>query len=292
MVREPLLHFVLIGALLFAVHAFVVPDDEGMDADRAGQTIRITERELSWLARSWSRQWQREPTEADLAAVVVDYLREELLAREALSLELDRDDLVVRRRLAQKMQFLVEDTAAMVEPDDAQLRAIFDSGRERFRVPARASFLTVFFSLDRRGERAEADALAALDGLGSGGDPGDFGDGSVLPGELRDAEAREIEGVFGPELAAFVASAEPGRWLGPVRSSVGLHLVRVESRTPGRPQTFEEARPALTEWSRRERERAARAAYFTELLDRYDVETTGATRALVDPALAVLKEGA
>lgn len=289
LLREPLLHFLVIGALLFGAWALVNRGEAGTGSEET--TIRITEREVSWLAEAWSRQWQREPTEADMRGLMTDYLREELLAREARALGLDDDDIVVRRRLAQKMSFIVEDTARIAEPAEAELRARFEAEQARFTTPPLASFQSVYFSPDRRGERATADARAALRRLAAGADPRTVGDGSLLPDEMRDADEREIAAAFGAEFAASVLALAPGRWLGPVTSSYGLHLVRVISRAEARPMTFEEARPMLADEWRREHERAAKAAYFSSLLDRYRVETTDATRGLTEPAQAALRSG-
>src|SRR3954452_20966186 len=117
LLREPLLHFAVIGALLFASYTWL--HRGRADAGGGERTVRITEREVSWIVETATRQWQRPPTPAELRGLLSDYLREELLSREARELELDRDDTVVRRRLAQKMTFFLEDTTRQVAPSDA-----------------------------------------------------------------------------------------------------------------------------------------------------------------------------
>ena len=288
--REPLLHFLLAGALLFGAYAWLNRGEN--DAGDLDRTIRITEREMTWLAETWKRQWQRQPNERELQGLVTDYLREELLAREARGLELDRDDLIVRRRLAQKMTFILEDTARLAEPEDAELRALYDADRTRFDAPAQISFVTVFFSTDKRGDRAAADARAMLDRLsaaGAGSIPRNAGDSSLLPNELQDADEQTISGVFGAEFAKAVMTLAPGEWHGPVESAFGLHLVRVTARRDSQPRPFEAIRGSLVvEWQRRS-EIAAKDAYFKALLERYDVVATDNVRPLIDPALATLR---
>ena len=288
LLREPLLHFLLAGALLFAAYAWLNPDrsDEG----GAERTIRITERELTWLAETWTRQWQRPPSERELLGLVTDYLREELLAREARTLEFDRDDVVIRRRLAQKMSFVLEDTARLPTPTDDELRALYAEDPARFDAPAEISFVTVFFSPDKRGERAAIDARAALVRLSAGGDAADQpGDSSMLPGELREADEETIAGVYGVGFAAAIMKLAPGQWHGPIESAFGLHLVRVTDRREAVPQPFEAVRALLAEEWRRRSEQAAMNAYFKGLLQRYEIEATDNVRPLIEPAIATLR---
>lgn len=289
LVREPLVHFLAAGALLFAAYAWLGRGEDG--AGGAERTVRITERELDWLAETWMRQWQRPPSESELRGLVADYLREELLAREARELELDLDDTVVRRRLAQKMSFLLEDTARLAEPGDGELRALYETRRASFETPARTTFLQVYFSPDRRGGRAAEDARAALARLAAGGGPGDaaeLGDPSLLPAEVVAADEQAIAGWFGPEFARAAVALAPGAWQGPIESAFGLHLVRVVEREEARPLPFEAVRAELAgEW-RREREAAAKEAYFAGLLQKYDVQVAVSLQPLVGPALATV----
>jgi hypothetical protein len=290
LLREPLLHFLLVGALLFGAYAWLNRGES--DAGDLDHTIRITERELAWLVETWTRQWQRQPNERELQGLVTDYLREELLAREARGLELDRDDIIVRRRLAQKMTFILEDTARLAEPEDAELRALYDADRARFDAPARVSIVSVFFSTDKRGDRAAADArafLGRLSAAGVGSAPRNAGDSSLLPGELLDADEQAISGIFGAEFAKAVMTLAPGAWQGPVESAFGQHLVRVTARKEAEPRPFEAVRGTLVEEWRRQGEAAAKELYFKSLLERYDVVATDSVRPLIDPALATLR---
>ena len=293
LIREPLLHFTVAGALLFGAYAWL--NRGGTGAGSAERTVRIGEREVAWLAETWMRQWQRAPTASELQGLVADHLREELLAREARELELDRDDTIVRRRLAQKMTFLLEDTARLGEPTEAELRALYDTQRARFDTPARSSFLQVYFNPEKRGARADEDARRTLSRLAKSGARADvavLGDPSLLPAELADTDEQAIASQFGAGFARAVAALAPGTWQGPIESGFGLHLVRVTARQEARPRPLEEVRSQLVEEWRRGREAKAKQANFTGLLRKYDVQVAESVLPLVGPVLATVQGGA
>lgn len=290
LLREPLLHFLLAGALLFGIYAWL--NRGGGDSGDLDRTVQITEREILWLTETWTRQWQRAPDERELQGLITDYLREELLAREARSLDLDRDDVIVRRRLAQKMDFMLEDTARLAAPTDEQLRTLYEADRARFDAPATVSFEMVFFSAEMRGERAAGDAqalLARLNAAGTTADPGDAGDATLLPLEMSDADQQAIASVFGDEFAGAVMAQAPGGWQGPFASAFGQHLVRVGARREGAAREFDEIRADLVEEWHRRGQTDAKALYFRGLLERYDIEATDSVRPLIDSALATLR---
>ncbi len=290
LLREPLLHFAIVGALLFGAYAWLNRD--ASPASAADRTIRITERELTWLADTSARTWQRTPSEREFEALIAEYLREELLAREARELELDRDDTVVRRRLAQKMNFILEGTARLASPSDAQLRARYDADPARFRTPVRSAFRQVFFSTARRGDRAETDALRALARLtrrDRSVDAAGLGDASLLPRVLTDSDEQRIAGQFGAEFARTIGTIAPGVWQGPIASEFGLHLVLVSARVEGQPRTFDEVRGELLDEWQREQEAAARNAYFAGLLRKYDVQATARAQRMIGPAMTLLQ---
>lgn len=290
LLREPLLHFAVVGALLFGAYAWLNRNEP--PASAVDRTIRITERELTWLADTSARTWQRTPNESEFEALIADYLREELLAREARELELDRDDTVVRRRLAQKMNFILEGTARLASPTDAQLRARYDDDPARFRTPVRSTFRQVFFSTARRGDRAATDALRALARLtrrDRAVDAAGLGDASLLPRVLTDSDEQTIAGQFGAEFARTIGTIAPGVWQGPIASEFGLHLVLVSARVEGQLRTFDEVRAELLDEWQREQEAAARNAYFAGLLRKYDVQATARAQRMIGPAMALLQ---
>ena len=288
--REPLLHFLLAGGVLFGAYAWLNRGES--ESGAIDRTIRLTEREVTWLSEIWARQSRRPPRDVELRGLIADYLREELLSREARALELDRDDIIVRRRLAQKMSFLLEDTANLALPTEEELRALYAADRARFDVPAQVSFVTVYFNADERGKRAPEDARAALVQLSAGSpssDPAAIGDSSLLPAEMHDVDEQAIAGIFGTDFARTIIKLLPGDWQGPIESSFGLHLVRVTARRETEPRPFEAVRDSLVEEWRRRAQENAKQAYFAGLLERYDIEATESVRPLIDPALATLR---
>lgn len=278
--REPLLHFLIAGAVLFGAYAWL---NRGGDdaAGSAARTVRITAAEVEWLKQIWARQWQRPPSESELKGLVADYLKEELLAREARALKLDENDTVVRRRLAQKMEFIVQDTAQLAEPSEDELRRLYDSHRERFQSPARVSFTHVYFNRDRRGARAVADARVALQRLSQRASASDVGDRFLAQYDFNDADEQAVASVLGQEFARRVLALEPGRWQGPIESGYGLHLVRVAKKHAAQPREFAAVRSELLDLWRLQREQEGREQYFAALLKKYDVVVDESVKPLV-----------
>jgi hypothetical protein len=266
--HEPLLHFLILGAAIFAVARLVGGPGEGRP-DR----IALTAGDVEQLSAGFERTWQRPPTEQELAALVEERVREEVYYREALALGLDRDDTIVRRRLRQKMEFLSDDLA-VTEPTDRELEAWLRANPERFRIPPRMAFRQVFLSRERRGDRVRADAerlLATLRAGDGGGDPAALGDPLPLPADVSGLSEGEVARLFGADFAARLFALEPGVWEGPVESAYGVHLVFVRERSPGRDPALAEVREELTrEWIAERRSRA-REDLYRELRARYDV---------------------
>ncbi|HKR35202.1 MAG TPA: peptidylprolyl isomerase, partial [Steroidobacteraceae bacterium] len=196
-IREPLLHFVLIGAVLFAFTALRQQKQD--DAE-----IRITAGEIAQLAAFWETQAQRKPTAEELRGLIEERIDEEVLAREAVRLGLDRDDVIVRRRLAQKMAFVSDDLAVVTEPAEADLRAYFDAHRDAYTTPDLYALRHVFFNPDRHGMALDTDAQRALQRLTRGANANEVGDPFMLPRELADVSRDDIARDFGSAFADAV----------------------------------------------------------------------------------------
>lgn len=269
-ITEPLLHFLLAGGLLFATYAWL--NRGGADEPRV---VHITAAEVTWLKESWTRQWQRPPSEQELRGLVTDYLKEELLAREAKEMGLDEDDTIVRRRLAQKMAFLVQDTARLAEPGEEVLRRFYDARRAQYQTQARISFTQLYFN-------TEAAARRALGELGTR-NAADLGDSSMLERDYLQADEQTIASVLGPELAGRIFALAPGQWNGPLVSSYGFHLVRVDTQQAAQARPFEQARTqVLDEWHRVQQEKASEQ-FFGGLLKKYDVVVEDRLKPLIGP---------
>lgn len=274
-VAEPLVHFLVAGALLFVVFAWL-----NRERGEEPRVVRITQADVKWLTETWTRQWQRPPDEQELRGVVADYLKETLLEREARELGLDEGDTVVRRRLAQKMEFLIQNAVYGREPDEDALRRLYDNDRMRYRTPTRISFTQVYF-------KTETAAVQGLRDLGTH-DAAALGEPSLLERDFERADEQTVTSLFGDAFAAGVFAMDPGKWEGPVASAYGLHLVRVRERETARPRPFEEVRlQVLEEWYRA-RQDEANEELFAGLLAKYDVVVDEG----VKPLLGAFVEGA
>jgi hypothetical protein len=237
---EPLVHFGGLALLIFAAYAVISPSaTEPVETE-----IVVTAPKAAQIAAVFERTWQRPPSDEELAALIDDYVEEEILVREALTLGLDQDDTVIRRRLRQKMEFLSNAETDALVPSDADLTAFLDSHRDRYSVEPRLSFEQVFLSPALRSDTLTGDATALLAVLSdaSGTDPATLGDASLLPASIDRASLTEIGHLFGPEFAAELDALVPGVWSGPLASAYGAHLVRLTSREVGRTPTLDEVR--------------------------------------------------
>lgn len=266
--QEPLLHFVLLGALIFAVNAWRAPRRAAQDATAQ---IEVTATVVERLRAGYERQFGRSPEEEELRGLVTAHIREEVLCREALALGLDRDDTIVRRRLAQKMEFLTDDITSAAEPDEAALAKFFAENAARYARAARVSFRHVYFSKEKRGADAETLAREALASLAKGASDEAMGDAFLHGFEFAERESEELAALFGPDFPARLATLPPGAWQGPVASSYGLHLVRVEARAEARPVALDTVRPTVVRDFNDERRRTANREIFERLRERYQV---------------------
>jgi hypothetical protein len=261
--KDPLIHFLLIGALLFASLSLFAPAP-------APQSILISAGTVERLRESATLLQGRPPTEAELAALVRDAVRDEVYYREALAQGFDADDSVVRQRLIDKMRELNENIVDPVPPE-ADLAAWFGDNAERFRIPDTVSFDHVFFSPRQRGEIVRADAETALAALRDGADASAVGDSTPLGARFEAADADRVRVLFGEELTAAVFSADRDRWIGPYESGFGWHLVRVVGQTPARDPEFAEIEALVREVYAAERLEVANAAALAEMLERFEV---------------------
>jgi peptidyl-prolyl cis-trans isomerase C len=241
LLREPLVHFLVLGAILFAVYAYA---DRSHGGAEQSKQIRLSIDDLSQLVQVFRSQWRRDPTPEELRALVEDKVQEEVLYRESLVLGIDKNDTIVKRRMAQKMQFLAEDVAAAREPTLEELGTWYEANRDQFAFPPRVSFRHLYFSPDRRGTHARDDAAAALTRLA--GQPEDsnvaatIADVFMFQEYYRDRAPEFLGKEFGPNFALAVAKLPPGSWQGPVESGFGWHLVFIDALIPGRVPAFEE----------------------------------------------------
>ena len=261
--REPLLHFLLLGVALFGVYAYMHRGRGGFESSRQ---IALSLDELRQMDMYFESQWHRQPTPAEFQAMVEDKVREEVLYREALAMGLDKDDTIVKRRMAQKMQFLAEDVAAAHEPSTAELKAWFEKNSNKFALPSRYSFRHLYFSPDKRGKNAQEDAAKALAKIA--GQPEDsklaasLADRFMFQDYYGDRAPEALAKEFGPQFVVALEKLKPGSWQGPIESGYGWHLVYVDTVIPGRIPAFEEMEPDVkTAWLAEQKQQAWQKAY-------------------------------
>ena len=279
--REPLLHFAVAGIALFSAYSWL---NGSRPASDGVEPVRIGAGEIQWLKETYSSQWLRPPDANELQGLVADLVNEELLAREAQAMGLGENDTIVRRRLAQKLKFLVEDTSRLAEPTDGELRQYFEANAARFEDSPKVSFSHIYFNPDNRKDAAR-DAGLVLAGLSSnaGADTAELGDRFLLEAEMTNADRQAVANAFGDEFADALLTVEPGKWSGPLKSGYGRHLVFVSFRETAKQPAFEAVRDkVIAEW-RRESEEKASKDYLARLREKYGVEVDDSVKAQLEP---------
>ena len=272
--HQPLLHFLVLGALLFGGYAWLnrgLPDSPG--------EITVSRAEVEILHAQFARLWQRPPTKGELEGLIEAWVREEIFYREGMSLGLDRNDPVVRRRVAQKLEFVADGQGAS-PPTDEQLQAWLAAHRDRYRIAPRYTLRQVYFDPARRGGRIDAEITSAKAALARGGHV--RGDSTMLPANLDRVAADEVERQFGSDFAAALENLPVGGWHGPVRSGFGLHLVELRTRDDCREASLGEVRAAVERDFLQHQAGESKSKYYAGLRANYKVRVEG--RALVaDP---------
>ena len=268
--KEPLLHFVLLGAAFFAYDA--LRSDRSAFARDA--EIVVSRGRIENLAALFTKTWQRPPTALELRGLVDDFILEEALYREGQALGVDRDDTIIRRRGRQKMEFMVDDIIEQVEPSEAQLEQWLAEHAASHAAPGRYRFRQLYLSAERHGDDLRADAqrvLAEVRALDAGADPRGLGDPSLLEHAFADVSVQVVVSTFGKAFAAGLIALPIGEWNGPVESTFGLHLVYIDARTQGEARTLEEVRAEVErDWSFAQREEASKL-FNQGILERYHV---------------------
>lgn len=263
LIKDPLVHFLLIGLALFAIGAM----RNGSAPDR----ILVTGEQVAQARAAATALQGREPTAEELAALVEPTVRDEILYREALALGLDVDDDEVRRRLIEKMSYLTQDLADPEPSSEEALRQFYEASPALFTIPSLVSFDQVFFSPGARGDALDADAAAGLAALRAGRAPAEVGDRTPLRESYDDAPREQVAVLFGDALAEALFSAQPGEWTGPFRSDFGLHAVRLRGRSAARLPPYDEIAARVAEEYGAQRRREANERAYREMRARYEV---------------------
>jgi hypothetical protein len=267
--KEPLVHFLVLGALIFAGYELV-----NRNSEPAPGRIVISQGQIASILSGFTRTWQRPPTDQELQGLIRDLVREEVYYREAMSLGLDKDDTIIRRRLRQKMEFISDDIAAQAQPTEAELNAFLQAHPEKFRVKQQFTFRQLYLNPEKHGANLASDAAQLLARLNQpDGDAGwvAMGDPFMLDNSFTAMPTGEVTKQFGDKFTAQLGGLQPGHWQGPVESGFGLHLVCISGSTEARLPALTEVRDAVSrEWANAQR-LEANDKFYQELLKRYTV---------------------
>ena len=270
LVQEPIVPFLIIGAGLFGLQGVL-----DAKAPEGGREIFISNDQAEAMVQTFARTWQRPPSQQELEHLFDDHVRTEVFVREAMALGLDRNDAIVRRRLRQKMEFFSHGEQPLTIPSDQQLQAHLEANPERFSSETRFSFQQVFLDPTKRGEQLNRDAKAMLLQLNQAdavADPSALGDPLAMASARWQGERRsELLAQFGSTFTDALQQQPQGRWVGPISSAYGLHLVRVSSITPAELPPLDRVREGvLRDWQDVQRQERQKS-FYRNLLARYSV---------------------
>ena len=271
LLREPLLHFLVIGAAIYLFYGLFAEPTPDVD----DKTIVVTAGEIEWMQSSWQKRWNRPPTQQELDGLIQQYIRETVLYREALTMGLNQHDQVIRRRLAQKLEFLAKDLVALTPPTEEELQAYFAEHEDRYQEPARYTFTQVFIDPDKRGDATLDDAEAIKAKLVAQGDaiddPGALSDSFMLQTYYPQKDPTEIQKQFGSGFVESLVDLAPGQWHGPVLSGYGVHLVYVSHISEPPAPEFALVRERVAQDWVTDKGEALNEQFYANLRDQYSI---------------------
>jgi hypothetical protein len=271
LLREPLVHFMFIGAMIYLLYGvFAEPLPEADD-----KTIVVTAGEVEWMQTAWQKRWNRAPTAEEFDGLIQQYIKETVLYREALTMGLNQHDQVIRRRLAQKLEFLAKDLVALTPPTEEELQTYFDKHQDRYQQPVLYTFTQVFIDPDKRGDTTLDDAEAIKVSLVAQGDavedPGALGDDFMLQNYYPEKDVVEIQKLFGSGFTESLVELSPGQWHGPVLSGYGVHLIYISSVSEPPAQVLADVRERVVQDWEMERGEELNDKFYASLREQYTV---------------------
>lgn len=242
-IKTPLAFFFILGFVVFGLHSFLNRENREIDQDPF--TVEITSADIEWIKSSWEARMKRKPTQQELQGLINTFIRDEILHREALAMDLDDRDLVIQRRLVQKLTFVFEDLAETVEPAEDELKKYLQENQEKYRIPEMMSFSHIYFNPDKR-KAVLKDAKIILDRLKSAGSSSaemvSLGDSIMIDSSFRKKSSVEVARILGKEFANKLFSLGEMGWQRPIISTFGTHLVYIEEHIASKMPAFENIR--------------------------------------------------
>ena len=268
--REPLLHFLILGGLLFLLFHFV----KGGSGTKQNEIV-VTAGTVQTISEGFERVWKRPPTQKELDTLIQDYIKEEIYYREAKTMGLDRDDTIIRRRLRQKMEFLADGMGYIKEPTEKDLESYLQKHPEKFRVESRYTFSQVYLNPDEHQNSLQQDAaqlLTKLNNARNSVDTSQYGDRFMLGYYFSNQSESNVARTFGDQFAKQLSQLETGKWVGPIESGYGQHLVLINNRSVGRTPPLSEVRKQVqSEWMTDEAKRTSEK-FYEALRNRYTIK--------------------
>lgn len=269
--KSPLLQFFIIGAFIYTAYAYLGVQTTEEDSRR----IAITAGEITWLSDVWKKRWNRPPTQKELQGVVKQFLRERVLSQEAIAMGLEKDDVVIRRRLTQKLEYLSQDLVPGSPPSEKELEAFFAKNAKAYEKPAIITLTHVFFDPDKRGAQALAEAKTQKPVLASLKVPPEearsYGDPFLLQSYYPERTYAELAKLFGSGFVETLSQLPEKEWHGPVLSGYGVHLVYIHHRQDARPAKLAEVKDRVVQDFQDNRRKELSEKYISGLLTRYKV---------------------
>ncbi|UCE94818.1 MAG: peptidyl-prolyl cis-trans isomerase, partial [Flavobacteriaceae bacterium] len=265
--KEPLAHFLLFGLALFALYGLVNEEDDGAN------TIVIDDYDMKNIIASWEMQWKRLPTDEELKSLIQQNIKQEIFYQEALKMNLDHNDEIIKRRLAQKMQFLSNDLATITEPSEDELKDFYEKNADNYLSPYAYSFYQIIFSPDHRKD-PKKDAEELKDKI-KNNDPKQVtgkGDSLPFPYFFKETDANELQRQLGNKFSEKLETLPEGQWLGPLKSGFGYHLVYILDKTPPQKPEFEAVRNELVRDLEYSNQQKLDQMIFAELKKKYEIE--------------------
>lgn len=269
LIHEPLVHFLLIGAALFVLY---YQQNDGYVNEN--NRIVISKGSINRLISLWEKKRQRLPTKSELQGMIEQQIREQVMYREVLAMGLDKNDAFIQKRLAQKIEFISSDIAAMAEPSDEELTKFLNKHHKKFAIPASLSFEHIYFSSDKRDAQAEQDALKVLDELEQTDvtiDTHIAGDSFMMGQQYDEITEFGVARIFGQNFAAELFKLNTGDWQEPVKSSYGIHLIRISTITPAKAVELNTVRDKVRDEWQAEQRQSMNKIFYENLRQRYDI---------------------
>ena len=269
--REPLLHFMFIGAVIYLLYGvFAEPVTEETD-----KTIVVSTGEIEWMNTAWQKRWNRPPTAEELDGLIQQYIKETVLYREALTMGLNKHDQIIRRRLAQKLEFLAKDLVALTPPTEEELRTYFKLNQKYYSESTRYSFTQVYIDPDKHGDETldhvEKIKTALIAKEESIDNAAELGDGLMLQNYYPEKDQVEIKKLFGGDFSESLAELTPGQWHGPILSGYGVHLVYLHSVIEPKVTLFAEVRDRVTRDWETEKGIELNEKFYDSLREQYTI---------------------